>query len=227
MPRRTLMLSLLLVTFATAVHSQSQAPLDAARRADAYAVYSQLIKDLTNDGSYLIQDTTVSASMGFGDPMRPTSAPGLDGAPASPNLARIQCPVQPPADGATTFQEILADYAQRKDTPALLAREFTLDKPYELVNAETAKKFLQDALAASPQFGPAVPNSNPLAQKAGRLIRLGNVYFDKQGNLAVTYVSVLTTTVDATGEWRVFRKVSPGNWLLDRSWRTCGWGSAR
>jgi hypothetical protein len=231
MPKALSMFSLLCVACAAAFGFQTQTPPDPGRRADIYAIYSQLIKAerLTNDRNYLIQETTLSASTGFGNLWRPERAQGLDGASGvpAPQPPRGQCPVQPPADGAPIYQEILADYAARKDMSATLTKEFTLDKPYDLVSLAEAEKFLKDALAASPQVGPAVPNSNPLAQNASRIVRLGDVYFNKQGSHAVTYLSVLTTTMDGTGGWRVFRKVSPGNWSLDSSWQTCGWGSGR
>jgi hypothetical protein len=152
---------------------------------------------------------------------------GLDGLPPFPGQQApgMQCPVRPPAAEVPTFQEILADYALRKDMSVTLGKEFTLDRPYEFVNGAQVDKFLRDASAAHPQVGQPVLNTNPLAQKAGRIIRLGDVYFNRQGSVAITYLSVLTTTSNGGGGWKVFRRIAPGNWQQDSNWQTCDWNT--
>jgi hypothetical protein len=198
---------------------------DASRRQDVYAIYSGIIS--STDEIYLIESTTLTQKGGYGSPFRP-------GAGAQPYPPCVQAP---PGDAAG-LAEILADYEARKDVPAVLQREFTLSKPYQLLSGEDVRTFLDDALNSTSQFlrpGASPPsNPNPLFPRARRVFRLGDVYFNNSRTLALTYVSVLTTTMDGEGRWLPFRKSAEGQWmqapmgrLNNDNWQVCGWGARR
>jgi hypothetical protein len=197
--------------------------LDASRRQDVYAIYSRMIS--SDDEIYLIESTTLTQQGGYGSLFRP-------GAGAQPYPPCVQAP---PVDAAGLV-EILADYGARKDVPAVLQREFAFNKPYQLLSRDEIRTFLEDALKSTPQVlrpGESQPsNSNPLFPRARRVFRLGDVYFNNSRTLALTYVSVLGTTMDGEGRWLPFKKTAQGQWMqapLGRlnsdNWQVCGWSA--
>jgi hypothetical protein len=204
------------------IQQAASATADAARQRDVYAIYSQLIS--SSDEIYLIEAGTLTQKDGHGSLWRPAS-----GAQPYPPCVQAR-----PADAAS-LAEILADYEARKDVPAALQREFTLDKSYQLLGPDEVRTFLQDALnSTSRRLSESPSNPNPLFPGARRVFRLGDVYFNKNRSLALTYVSVLTTTIDGGGGWWPFRKTDQGQWvkadvgrLSDANWQVCGWESVR
>jgi hypothetical protein len=193
----------------TPVTSEAQA----ARQRDVYAIYSKMIS--SPDEIVLIEGTTL----------------------LQPSPDTLAC-TQPPAEEEARFKEVLNDYDLRKDVAVALANEFTLDRKYQLLTREEARTFLYDAYLSTPQVVPPggiPPNTNPLFPRARRVFRLGDVYFNQNRSLALSYVSVMTTTVDGSGGWKVFRKDEAGVWQEATSgppargqaiWTTCGWGRA-
>ena len=191
-----------------------------AQSVDAYAIYSGLIENSpavrtgpgnvpTDDEVYLIESTT---------------------AVGRTHELSATC-VQVPASDTAAFSEILADYNARKNNSVTLARQFLFAKPYQLLPTKDVEQFLKDALEATPQvlpagFSPPV-NRNPLYQKSKKIFRLGDVYFSANRSFAMVYFSVFTTPADGSGGWHAFRKSPNGKWEENRSWATCGWGSAR
>jgi hypothetical protein len=175
------------------------------RQQDVYAVYSVLVT--SPDSIYLIQSTTLRY-------VDPTSG----------------C-IQAPPQERTDLAEIQADYELRKDATPALTRDLRLSKPYQFLGSAEVEKFLKDALEATPQIlprgGTAPPNPNPLFPQAKRVFRLGDVYFNKNGTMALVYSGVYETTMDYFAGWKAFRKSADGKWSEDRSWRTCGQGAGR
>src|SRR5262249_28658485 len=142
----------------------------------------------------------------------------------------VGCVQAAPGDGAN-LAEILADYSARKDAKAVLAREFTLPKPYQLLSSDQVETFLSDALRATPQVRPpgGTPplNPNPLYQKAKTVFLLGGVYFDQNRTRALAYLGVYETRFDFSIGWNALKKSTNDQWEIDRTWRTCGRGMAR
>jgi hypothetical protein len=197
----------ILVTAAgvTANGFQTPAP-SAAQRRDAYAVYSSILS--SSDELLLIEATTLTVRYG---------------APIS-----IDC-VVPPVEDQARFKEVMADFNLRKDIPSVLEREFTLNRPYQLLSSNDAKVFLYDAVLAAPQVlpagGKAPTNPNPLFPRARRVFRLADVFFDQSRSLALTYLAEMTTTMVGSGAWKVLSKTESGQWQEARTWQTCGWAS--
>jgi len=211
--------STLLPVLAFLVLSQSL-PVALAQSSDAYAIYSGLIEKSpavrtgpgnvpTEDEVYLIESTTATGR--------------------TTELASA-C-VQVPAADTAAFAEILADYNARKNNSVTLTRQFTFAKAYQLLPTKEIDQFLKDALDATPQVLPAgfarPVNRNPLYVKSKKVFRLGDVYFSANRSFAMVYFSVFTTPMDGSGGWHAFRKSANGKWEENRSWATCGWGSAR
>jgi hypothetical protein len=196
---------------------------DTETRRDVYAIYSSLIS--AADELLLIEATTLTEKVGYGTPFRPQSD------------SLLSC-ILPPAEDAASFGEARADYDVRKDVPVALEREFTLNRPYQLLSREEALTFLQDSLRSTPQIMPPggiPPNPNPLFPRAKRVFRLSDVYFNKDRSLAFTYVSVMTTTMDGQGGWKILKRAK-GAWQEvpygnpssgSPIWRACVSGSMR
>ena len=182
-----------------------QALPDTARRQDVYAIYSALLA--TPAELILIQSTALRY-------VAPTSG----------------C-IRPPAAEAAELAAIQDDYEQRKNEAPVLTRDFTVTKPYQLIDNVTVERFLKDALDATPQIlprgGSPPPNLNPFFPRATRVFRMSDVYFNKSRTRAAVYFGVYETKYNYTLQWRVFRKPGDGTWQLDRSWSTCGEGAIR
>ena len=200
---------MLRLTLVVIVALMMQASPDTARRQDVYAIYSSLLT--TPDEMILIQ----SAALRY---VAPTSG----------------C-IQPPAASifgtsfhateAAELAEIQDDYEQRKNAAPVLTRDFTVSRPYQLIDNVEAERFLKDALDATPQIRPREgppPNLNPLFPRAKRVFRMSDVYFNKSRTRAAVYFGVYQTPYDYNVQWRVLRKFGDGTWGLDGSWSTCG-----
>ena len=173
---------------------------------DVYAIYSAMItsrmtpQQEDTDEIYLIEETTVDSG-----------GPGC---------------VKAPLPEASILAEVVAEYNQKINPSVVLARQFTLPKPYELLDRDKVTEFLRDALEATPQLlprgGVAPVNQNPLFPKAKRIFRFSEVYFDKSRTSALAWVAIYTTSVDFRGSWRPYRKSAAGFWEENRSWTACG-----
>jgi len=207
-----LLLGIFVFVGLVATVSAQTSPQSQAGTAEVYAIYSAMITSRMTqqrgaaDEIYLIEETTVTNSGGPG------------------------CVKAPPED-ASILGEIVEEYNRRSSASVVLARQFTLPKPYELLDREKAAGFLKDALDATPQFLPrgGVPpvNQNPLFPKAKQVFRFSEVYFDKSRTSALAWVAIYTTSVDFMGSWRPYRKSASGLWEENRSWTACGRGAIR
>lgn len=167
---------------------------------DVYAIYSLMLTNPdTSHGSdtnprYLIADTTVR------------------GVPETP------C-VTPPAERRGDFQRVLDDYAKRKLTSRVLKRAFSIRKPYVLLNAEQAEAFVTSRMQ------PQVPTDPPQDaddqfKDVADLFRLGDVYFNQNQTLALTFVSSWCGSLCGLWRWKVFEKLKSGDWV-ERDWVGC------
>jgi hypothetical protein len=167
---------------------------------DAYAIYSLMLTNPKTshgpDGNprYLIADTTT---------------PGV---PETPCIA-------PPVDRRGDFQEVLADYAKRKETPRVLKRALSIRYPYILLNAEEVKAFEESHMQSQVPLDPPQVVDDRFKDVAD-LFRLGDVYFNQNRTLALTFFSSWCGSLCALWEWRVFEKLESGAWV-ERAWVGC------
>lgn len=179
---------------------------------DDYAIYSKLIA--CREPLCLIESSTVPEATTVNGRVR----------------ADIACVSAPDADRAS-LTEIRADYDRRKGVSIPFDRRFTLQQPYLLMVKVEVEQFLRDASMAAPQIlppgGSIPPNANPLASKASRVFRLGNVFFDQARTTALVDYAEYQTEYDYRGGWQVFKKAADGQWAPAMGWRTCMWGSIR
>src|SRR4051794_990428 len=123
--------------------------------------------------------------------------------------------VSPPQGREAEFAEVLADFDARKNTPRKLKRELKIPKPYEFLAPEQSKEFMQDR---SIRPGPA--ERNPKYEGVTDLFTLSDVWFSRNGKLALTAISTLCSSLCGQHQWKVFEKMSNGQWQ-ERNWITC------
>ena len=99
--------------------------------------------------------------------------------------------------------EILKDFETRKNARRKLQRDLKLSKPYELLTESEAKQFRNR-------------NANPewSIRFAGvtDLFSFSDVYFDKAGTLALTYISSWCGSLCALFQWKLLEKKADGSW---------------
>jgi len=181
---------------ASGFQQTTNATADSERRADIYVIYSLMMTDPKtshgpdNNEVYLIRDTTV---------------------PGTPPEPCVRAP--PPYE--RRFAEILADYKRRKDTPATLERALNIVQPYQLLNRDEAKEFVElHDLRPGPRAKP-----KELFQKATDLFGLTDVYFNHNRTLALTGISTYCSPLCGSYEWKVFEKTNR-RWE-ERLWVGC------
>ncbi len=118
----------------------------------------------------------------------------VDGTPPEP------C-VDPPSDRQTKFAEVLADFAARRNEHTRLVRELNIAKPYRYLDAGEAR--------------------NPsVRREATDVFSVGNVYFDRQHTIALTYLASVCGGLCGKFTWRVFERNKDGPWE-PRAWVHC------
>ena len=114
----------------------------------------------------------------------------VDGTPPVP------C-VTPPADRKAKFAEVMADFGTRKDERNRLLRQFNISKPYRYLSRAEGQNFL----------------SGPMTMReATDLFSVGNVYFDRDRSIALTYRSSVCGGLCGKFTWRVFERNTDGRW---------------
>jgi hypothetical protein len=146
---------------------------------DAYEIYSQLLPGEQSYGSakgtLVIQQET----------MVPVK---LDDNCLTPQAAR-------------EFKEAIEDY-KRQTEPMLLERRFKIDKPYELVNAETIGTLINDHTWEA--FYQRYPDS-------GGIIRMSAVGFNRQKTLAIVFTGSACNNLCGSGSFHLLKK-RDGKW---------------
>jgi hypothetical protein len=178
-------------------------PQAADEHADIYAIYSLMMTNPptshgpSTDEVYLIADTT--------RPVRP-----------------VEPCVRVPSQYEMAYQEILDEYHRRKDKPVKLERALNIAKPYELLNADDADKYvaIHSGYLRIPD-----PNPKELLRKSTDLFYLGDVYFNQSHTLALTAISTYCGGLCGSMNWKLFEKSSTGQWE-GRPWVGCS-GVAR
>ncbi len=176
---------------------------DSGRQTDVYAIYSlMLLHPATSHGPddnqiYLISDVTVP------------------GTPTEP------C-VRPPDSETKRWAEVMEDFKLHQNVRTKLQPIFTLSKPFKLLNPAECDEFFKGRAAPHvPTSPPEDPSKNQaLFQKASDLFSLGDVYFDRNHTLALTFISSWCGGLCSQSQWKVFEKGTDGTWKA-KSWATC------
>ncbi|MGH9647168.1 MAG: hypothetical protein ACRD4E_10160, partial [Bryobacteraceae bacterium] len=187
-----------LLALCTLAHAFQQhvTPPDSDREKDVYAIYSLMLTNpQTSHGPdrnerFLIAVTT------------------------APPHAQEPC-VRPPTERQADFQEMRTDYERRRAMPRELKAVFSISKPYVLLNADEAQNFIESRW-------PKPGHGSPPVQFKGvtDLFTLSDVYFNQQGNLALTGISNFCGNLCALYQWKVFEKSDTGKWE-DTGWPAC------
>jgi len=106
---------------------------------------------------------------------------------------------------------------RRKDIPAKLERALNIAKPYELLNADDVREFVEIHSVRRTPY----PNPKELLRKTTDLFWLGDVYFNQGHTLALTAISTYCGPTCGSMTWKIFEKSSTGRWE-ERPWVTCG-----
>lgn len=109
--------------------------------------------------------------------------------------------VAPPADRKARFAEVMADFGARKDEHNMLVRELKIAKPYRYVTSAEAR-------------------DPSIRQGATDIFSVGNVYFDRDRTIALTYLASVCGGLCGKFTWRVFERNKDGNWEA-RDWVHC------
>lgn len=123
--------------------------------------------------------------------------------------------VNPPKGRQAEFAEVLADFEARKNTPRKLNRQLTISKPYELVTPQQSKEFIEDR-----SIRPGPVERNPKYEGVIDLFTLSDVWFSRNGKLALTAISTFCSSLCGQHQWKVFEKMPNGEWQ-ERNWITC------
>jgi hypothetical protein len=185
--------SLLLALSWTLTGSEGKARFDQEK--EVYRIYSLL---MTNPGSaragdnsrYLISDTTSVWD-------------------------EMPC-VRPPRANKAEFAEVLADFKRRRETPRVLKRYLLLSKPYELLTEAQVEAFEEER----PWPTTLVCKPNPLFTGATDVFTFSDVYFSKNGQLALTAISSWCGGRCGLHEWKVLKKLPTGEWQ-EQPWVYC------
>jgi hypothetical protein len=173
-------------------------PSEQEREKDVYRIYSLLMTNprtshgADNNPRYLIASATTRLE-----------------------AAERPC-VRPPKEREAEFQEVLADFELRKATPRTLERQLSIRKPYKLLTAEEVNAFQKERGWPKPD----PQKSDPRFEGVTDLFTFYDVYFSKNGRLALTAVSSYCGGLCGLREWKVFEKLATGQWQ-ERNWVTC------
>ena len=171
---------------------------DRQNQSDVYTIYSLMLRQsstshgLNNNPIYLIRDTTVP-----GTPKQPC--------------------VRPPDSESIRWAEIIADFNKRQNTMRKLEPLFRIDKPFQLLSGAEGDQFVKDRMQPSPT---GIPQSRAVWKGAVDLFSLGDIYFDRDQNLALTSISTWCGGLCASWQWKVFEKGADGKWV-EKPWITC------
>ena len=176
---------LLMSAMAGAVIQQTEPMALTDRDRDVYAIYSLLLTNpptpipVATDAPYWIAAETRPLSLVL---------------PADSNelWKQLWSRCNAPPDGyESKWQEILADYTPEKDIPAMLLRQFNIQRSYVLIKKD--------------EFG---SGTNP-----GVVFALSNIWFNKDRTLAATRILATSCgTLCGHSERSVYERLSDGGW---------------
>jgi hypothetical protein len=185
---RNITLMLLVVALTGWPQQVSDPAVEAARRADAYSIYSNL---LINSFS--------------SDPTMMIAAKAIPGASLDPQ----EC-VNLPSEYQSRWNEVLMDFTRGKRIQETIEPAFKISKPYLVLTPDEVADFTFNW-----GKGPAYQKPlDPKFQGARQLYLLGKVYFSLDHTLALTSISIGCGSLCGTSGWRVFEKNRTGDWVL-------------
>jgi hypothetical protein len=123
--------------------------------------------------------------------------------------------VRPPKKRETDFEQARTDYEHRKAVPRQLKAALSISKPYVLLSSDEAKEFIQSRMSRTGQNEP-----DERFKGVTDLFTLSDVYFNKQGTLALTGISTFCGGLCGLFEWKVFEKRDNGTWE-ELNWPRC------
>lgn len=180
--------------------SQQPVPPTSETEQDVYAVYSTVM-------------SSPPSSFGRNDPNEMYAI-----AAETRTLQRglVSC-IELPAQYDARWTEILAQIDSASDSPVTLKQNLKIGKPYTLLAADEAQRFLtfihsRDSLAAAP--------AEAKLKGAVSLFYLSNVYFDKSRTLALAQVSSTCGSLCGKGDSKIYQKVD-GTWQEVRPLKYC------
>ncbi len=124
--------------------------------------------------------------------------------------------VRPPRDNKAEFAEVLADFKTRRATTRVLKRDLSLSRPYELLTAEQVEAFEEERPWPKQQ----VSKPNPLFKGVTDVFTFSDVYFSKNGRLALTAISSWCGGLCGLHQWKVLKKLPTGEWQ-EQPWVYC------
>jgi len=172
-------------------------PVPAERRAPVYAIYSTVmahpkLSHPDDNKKYLIVETS-----GVGQETDPSACAAL------------------PDGYREAFAELLKDRDEHRKDRSQLERAFSIDKPYELISEAQARDFV------ATRNGRVLTGAQAsLFRGAVDLIRLGNVYFDRNRTVAAVYTSAWCGGLCGLWTWRLFTSNGKGDWD-EQPWTRC------
>jgi len=125
--------------------------------------------------------------------------------------------VQPPASHAARFKEVLLDFADRRKAARTLERKLSISKPYELLSKTDVEKFQAERMYPQP---PGKQEGVERFRGVTDLFTFSDVYFSKEGTLALVHMGSWCNGLCARYSWRVFERSVGGGWTELR-WTTC------
>jgi hypothetical protein len=163
---------------------------------DIYDVYAGLLSDPplshpNNDVRYVIVDASLPIT-GRESPARGCSA-----------FAR---------NHPASFNQIREAHDARKTEPLHLERKFRIAKPYILIPESEIR-----SVVGWPVKLPMADESVTKSIGPQDLIRLSNVFFDKDRKFAMVYMSAMCGTLCGYWGWNVLQRLPDGSWQMDRS----------
>lgn len=177
--------------FAQNARAPDQKAAEVSELKEKYAVYSAVFSDLPlshpdENAKYLIVDITLTINN-----------LNEDSSKACQSLVGSHI----------DLTQIYSNIEQHKNDQAKLKPMFTLLKPYVLLPQEKAKRFLGWQPLGKTQ-------NDPDFQGAQDLIRFSDVFFNKEQNRAMVYVSAICGTLCGLWGWHGLVK-SNGHWQID------------
>ena len=165
---------------------------------DTYAVYSAVLAHpvwdhVDHDALLLIAEDTGATYGG----MEPTKC------------------IQAPQKYHKQMEEVLTDYAGRKSAPVKLQPRFRILRPFRLLTSAECEQFVQFRFRGKEPS----PELTRLFAQTPDLIRLSQVFFNRDHTLAMVLVSNYCGGLCGGERWRILLKRN-GSWI-DEDWSTC------
>jgi hypothetical protein len=172
------------------------------RLEDSYAIYSLIlpVDEFQSQGPehnqlWLIENTTASMEDALSD---------------------IRKCINPPAEDAKDFEQVLKDFDQRKSERVLLRRHFQVAPPYLLLDQQSMKDYWT---AHAPNAASQHPDLVKKFQGAPGIMSVSEVYFNLDKTVAAVWIWGQCGSLCGQGYWVALKKVE-GKWVKQK-WGTC------